>query len=215
MSASYASVSIINKFCEDFKELFSKKQFSVFGLFIYSLINEYKRVSLSSLAETLNLDYEKLQYFLSDSQWSYQELNDKRLNLLKAQRTTGFSKDGLLVIDDTGILKPYASNTEGAKYQYCPVLGKEANCNIGVASCFAVNNRYIPLDVKFYRTQSEFLLGKEDPEFRSKLDNALELISDAENKHIPFRYVLFDSWYSSSDVLNQYFVKKYFSSRLF
>lgn len=202
MSHFSASVSIINTFCNNFKELFSKKQFAVFKSFVYALMNEYKRANLSSIATTLDVDYEQLQYFFSDSQWDYQALNEKRINLLKSQRTTGFSKNGLLIIDDTGTLKPYAAKTEGVKYQHCPVVGNNAKCNISVGSCFAVNDRYIPLNNKFYKTQDEFLLGKEDPEFKSKLDLAKELIAEADEKQIPFRYVVFDSWYSAGDVLN-------------
>ena len=113
MSHFVASVSIINTFCNNFKELFSKKQFAVFKSFVYALMNEYKRVNLSSIATTLDVDYGQLRYFFSDSERDYQALNEKRINLLKPQRTTGFSKDGLLLIDDTSTLKPYATNTGG------------------------------------------------------------------------------------------------------
>lgn len=122
--------------------------------------------------------------------------------MLKNQRTTGFSKKGVLIIDDTGVLKPYARKTEGAVYQHCPVLGAEAVCNVAVASCYNVNDRYIPLKVKFCKIESEFIMGKNDPDFKSKLELARELIDDALKKRIPFRHVLFDSWYSASDVLN-------------
>ncbi|MBM3253065.1 MAG: transposase [Candidatus Omnitrophica bacterium] len=210
MSRFYANVSIINKFCEYFKNSFSKKQFAVFTALLYALINEYKRLNISSLAQALQVDYEKLQYFLADSKWSYLALNEKRLELLRGQRTTGFSKDGLLIIDDTGVLKPYAQKTEGAKYQHCPVLGEEAVCNVAVASCFSVNDRYIPLELKFYRTQDEFILGKNDPDFKSKLELAKELIEDAVNKRIPFSYCLFDTWYSASDVLSFIYERELF-----
>ena len=197
-----ASVSIINKFCEYFKTSFSKKQFIAFKAILYALIRDYKRANISTLANSLQIDYEKLQYFFSDSKWNYETLNSKRIELLKAQRTTGFSKDGLLIIDDTGVLKPYAPNTEGVAYQHCPVLGTEALCNVAVASCYSVNSRYIPLELKFYKTESEFIMGKNDPEFKSKLELAKELVDDAIHKKVPFRYVVFDSWYSASDVLN-------------
>jgi SRSO17 transposase len=202
MSNLNARVSIIDKFAQHFKGQFSKTQFAVFKSLLYGFIHEYKRVNLSSLAKNIDIDYEKLQYFIADSKWNHETLNTARLEFLKSQRTTGFSKDGLLIIDDTGVLKPYAKNTEGVKYQHCPVLGEEALCNVAVASCFSVNKRYIPLGLKFYKTQDEFILGKDDPDFKSKLEFAKELISDALNKKIPFRYVLFDSWYSASDVLN-------------
>ena len=108
MSHFSASVNIINTFCNNFKELFSKKQFFIFRSFVYALINEYKRVNLPSLAHTLEIDYQKFQYYSSDAQWNYQALNKKRIHLLSNQRTTGFSKEGNLIIDDTGVLKPYA-----------------------------------------------------------------------------------------------------------
>ena len=202
MNTFNASVSIINKFCDNFKKTFSKKQFQAFQTIVYGLILEYKRANISTITKALNADYQKLQYFLSEADWNYDELNAQRIQVLKNQRTTGFSKNGLLIIDDTGVLKPYAEKTEGARYQHCPVLGTEAVCNIGVASAFSVNGRYIPLDVKFYKTEAEFTYGKEDPEFRSKLDFAKELIEDACDKDIPFDYILFDSWYSAGDVLS-------------
>jgi SRSO17 transposase len=194
-------LSIIDKFAQHFKIHFSKKQFVAFTAILYALVNEYKRVSISSLAKTLDVDYEGLQYFLSEAKWNYEAINNQRIELLKNQRTTGFSKDGMLIIDDTGVLKPYAKDTEGVAYQHCPVLGTEALCNIAVASCYSVNGRYIPLELKFYRTESEFIMGKNDPDFKSKLELAKELIADAVDKKIPFRYCIFDAWYPASDVL--------------
>lgn len=202
MNTFNASVGIINKFCDHFKKTFSKKQFQAFQSIVYGLVFEYKRANISAMTKALDIDYQKLQYFLSEADWNYDELNAQRIQVLKNQRTTGFAKHGLLIIDDTGVLKPYASKTEGARFQHCPLLGTEAICNIGVASAFSVNGRYIPLDVKFYKTESEFAGGKEDPEFRSKLDFAKELIQDACDKDIPFDYVLFDSWYGAGDVLS-------------
>jgi SRSO17 transposase len=201
MSNFNARVSIIDKFTRNFKGQFSKKQFTAFSAILYALVREYKRANISSLAKALDADYEKLQYFLSEAKWNYEAVNTQRIELLKNQRTTGFSKDGMLIIDDTGVLKPYAKDTEGVAYQHCPVLGAEALCNVAVASCYSVNGRYIPLELKFYRTESEFTLGKNDPDFKSKLELAIELIADAVNKKLPFRYVLFDAWYPSNDVL--------------
>ncbi len=202
MSHFNARVSIIDKFAQHFKGQFSKKQFAAFTAILYSLVNEYKRVNISSLAKALDVNYERLQYFLSEAKWNYEAVNTQRIELLKNQRTTGFSREGILIIDDTGVLKPYAKKTEGVAYQHCPVLGTEALCNVAVASCYSVNDRYIPLEVKFYKTESEFVMGKNDPEFKSKLELAQELVDDAIDKKVPFRYCVFDSWYSASDVLN-------------
>lgn len=125
------------------------------------MLKDYKRLNLSSLSKELPLDYQPLQYFFSESKWDYQLLNNIRVNLLKKQRTTKFSKEGILVIDDTGSLKPHAKKTEGVSYQYCPVIKTENYCNVAVVSCFTYNTKHIPLELKFYKPEQEFLLGKE------------------------------------------------------
>jgi len=198
MNILHTNVSVINKFLNDFKEHFSNKQFSVFQMFVYACLKDYKRLNLSSLVKQLPIDYQALQYFFSDAKWDYHALNNKRINTLKKQRTTGFTKNGVLAIDDTGSVKPYAKKTEGVAYQHCSVLKKEAYCNVAVASCFVKDSKHIPLSFKFYKPQDEFRLGKYDPEFRSKLDFARELLDEAIEQKIDFSYVVFDSWYSSA-----------------
>jgi len=117
MSHFNARLTIIDKFAQHFKGQFSKKQFCAFTAIFYALVNEYKRVNISSLAKALDVNYERLQYFLSESKWNYEALNAQRIGLLKNQRTTGFSKEGVLIIEDTGVLKPYARKTAGVAYQ--------------------------------------------------------------------------------------------------
>jgi len=201
MNILRTDVSVINKFLDNFQELFSRKQFIVFTMFIYAMLKDYKRLNLSALGKEIPVDYQSLQYFFSDSQWSYQDLNNKRINTLRRQRTTGFTKEGVLAIDDTGSIKPFAKKTEGVTYQHCPSLKTQGYCNVAVASCFVKDSKRIPLNFKFYKPQDELPLGKYDEDFRSKLDFAKELVIEALDQDIPFSYVLFDSWYASSDFL--------------
>jgi len=201
MNILSTNVSIINKFLSNFKELFSNKQFNVFKLFVYAMLKDYKRLTISSLSKELTCNYQALQYFFSDAQWDYDVLNNKRISTLKKQRTTGFTKEGVLAIDDTGSVKPYAKKTEGVAYQHCPSLKGQGYCNIAVASCFVKDSKHIPLNFKFYKTQDEFRLGKYDLEFRSKLDFAKELVGEAIEQGVSFSYAVFDSWYSSSEFI--------------
>jgi len=202
MSLFNVTVSIINRFCENFKDIFSNTQFRAFAMLPYAMLKDYKRLNLSSLAKELPIDYQALQYFLADSCWNYESLNATRINLLRRQRTTGFSKDGVLAIDDTGSLKPYAKKTEGVSYQYCPSVKQEAYCNVAVVSCYANPVKHIPIDLKFYKPEAEFICGKNDPEFKSKLDFAKELIAEVLNAGIPFSHIVFDSWYASCDMID-------------
>jgi len=200
-------VGIINSFLDNFKDIFSNKQFTAFKNICYASLKDYKRFNLSSVTKNLNIDYQRLQYFLSEANWNENSLNTKRINVLKSQRTTGFSKHGLLAIDDTGNRKPYALNTEGAKIQHCPSTGKQERCNIAVSSCFVNNNKHIPLGIKFYQTMDEFSLDSID-EFKSKLELAQELIRNALEKNIPFSYVVFDTWYGNSTDLAEFINQK-------
>ena len=108
MSLFNVNISIINSFCDNFKDNFSNTQFHAFAMLPYAMLKDYKRLNLSSLAKELPINYQALQYFLADSRWNYESLNTARINVLRKQRTTGFSKNGILAIDDTGSLKPYA-----------------------------------------------------------------------------------------------------------
>jgi SRSO17 transposase len=175
MSLFNVNISIINRFCDNFKDNFSNTQFRAFAMLPYAMLKDYKRLNLSSLAKELPINYQTLQYFLADSRWNYESLNAARINLLRKQRTTGFSKNGVLAIDDTGSLKPYAKKTEGVSYQYCPVIKDKAYCNVTVVSCYANPAKHIPIDLKFYKPEAEFMpLGKLDPDFKSKLDFAMK-----------------------------------------
>ncbi len=202
MSLFNVNVSIINRFCDYFKDNFSNTQFRAFAMLPYAMLKDYKRLNLSSLAKELPIDYQALQYFLAEAHWNYESLNATRIKILRKQRTTGFSKNGVLAIDDTGSLKPYAKKTEGVSYQYCPVIKDKAYCNVAVVSCYANLTKHIPLNLKFYKPEAEFICGKNDPDFRSKLDFAKELIEEAITASIPFSHIVFDSWYASCDMID-------------
>jgi SRSO17 transposase len=88
---------------------------AVFVLVIYALFKDYKRNSLEAMAKSSNIDYQKLQYFMSDSKWDMQVIKQKRLEIIQKQRTTASTNEGLIGIDDTGCPKPYAKKTQGAK----------------------------------------------------------------------------------------------------
>lgn len=160
------------------------------------MFSDYKRLSLASIANNTALNYQRLQYFFSESNWDICELNNIRLRLLQNQRTTKAYK-GVLAIDDTACPKPYAEKTEGAQHQYCAPLDKNENCNVAVASCFVSNTKRFPVDFKSY-----IPIDTSKPQgFKSKLDLAKELINDAVTKGIVFSSIVVDSWYASSDMI--------------
>lgn len=187
----------VDKFLRQFSPIFTKKQLSLFKGFIYGMFSDYKRLSLSAIANNTALNYQRLQYFFSESNWDIEALNDIRLRLIQNQRTTKGNNKGVLAVDDTACAKPYSEKTQGAKYQYCSSLGREEKCNVAVASCFVSNIKHFPVDFKSYLPWDT----TKPEEFKSKLDLAKELIDDAITKEIPFSSVVVDSWYTSTDLI--------------
>jgi len=161
------------------------------------MFSDYKRMSLSAIADNTAVNYQRLQYFFSEADWDTKELNDVRIKILQRQRTTKAYKHGVLAIDDTACPKPHAEKTEGAQVQHCGSLGREENANVAVASCFVSNSKHFPVDFKSYLP----ITTPNPKNFKSKLDLAKELITDAVNKKIPFASVVVDAWYTSTDLI--------------
>ena len=180
------NIPTLNKFLNKFSPLFSKKQFIAFLFFIYAFFNDYKRNCLYSMSKQSNLNYQSFQYFFSEAKWDIDELNDERIHILQAQLTTTSTYSGILGIDDTGCPKPYAKNTVGAKFQYCGPLKRNEVCNVSVASAFLSDSRSFIVNNKFYKPNSEFMFGKNDVQFKSKIQLAKDLVIDALDKRIKF-----------------------------
>ncbi len=137
---------------------------------------------------------QKLQWFLSESTWDERQVQVERLKLLREDSTTGPSTDGVLVIDETGDRKD-GHQTAHVGRQYLANLGKIDNGVVSVTSLWADEGVYYPVDVEPYTPAHHFLKGKEDPQFRTKLKIAVELVHRAVQAQIPFRAVVADSFY--------------------
>lgn len=197
MTKFNGSIRFIDQFLSHFQPLFTNTQMSALRSIVYGMCLDYKRLNLSAIARKTNTNYQKLQYFFSESNWDINKFNDVRLNILQNQPTTRATPNGVFAIDDTGCPKPYAKNTEGAQFQYCGTLGRDENCNVAVASCFVSNSKHFPIEFKSYIPEDQSTPNK----FKSKLDLAKELIETAIAKTIPFSTIVFDAWYTSTDLI--------------
>ncbi len=173
---------------------------AMFTLVIYALFKDYKRNSLEVMAKATHTDYQKLQYFFSDSKWDTQALKRIRLEIIQKQRTTAPAKDGLLAIDDTGCPKPFAKKTEGAKLQYCGPLKRKEVCNVGVSAAFVSDSKHFPIDIIPYLPAREFPRGKNNSQFKDKIQIALELF-DLYAESFALSGIVFDSWYATTRFL--------------
>jgi hypothetical protein len=137
---------------------------------------------------------QKLQWFLSESTWDERQVQAQRLKLLLDDPSTAPNERGVLVIDETGDRKD-GHQTAHVSRQYLANLGKIDNGVVSVSSLWADEGVYYPLDVEPYTPAVYFAKGKNDPQFRTKLKIALQLVERAVQEAIPFRAVVADSFY--------------------
>jgi SRSO17 transposase len=137
---------------------------------------------------------QKLQWFLTESNWDERKVQAVRLKLLREDPSTAPNEWGVLVIDETGDRKD-GHKTAHVSRQYLANLGKIDNGVVSVSSLWADERVYYPLEVEPYTPESYFAKGKKDPQFRTKLKIALELVKQAIQEQIPFRAMVADSFY--------------------
>src|SRR6266516_2637259 len=119
-----------------------------------------------------------LQFFLSESPWDHEQLNQRRLELLLGDPATAPHDQGVLVIDDTGDRKD-GRHTAHVARQYLGSVGKTDNGIVAVSSLWASARVYWPVPVAPYTPACRLPKGKRDPGFRTKPQLAVGLIDAA------------------------------------
>src|ERR671910_3909185 len=87
-----------------------------------------------------------LQWFVTESSWDHQQVNQRRVELLVADPATAPHDQGALVIDDSGDRKAGTKTAHVAR-QYLGSLGKTDNGIVAVTSLWADERVYWPVHV--------------------------------------------------------------------
>ena len=140
---------------------------------------------------------QRLQYFLSESVWDAEKVNERRLALLAADPSTAPHAGGVMVIDDTGNRKDGQATAHVAR-QYLGSVGKTDNGTVTVSTLWADEGIYYPLHVAPYTPASLLPDGEDDPQFSTKPKIAAGLAGRARAAGVPFAAVVADSFYGPS-----------------
>ena len=143
-----------------------------------------------------------LQWFLTESSWDHEQLNQRRLELLVADPATAPNDQGALVIDDSGDRKA-GSKTAHVARQWLGSLGKTDNGIVAVTSLWADERVYWPVDVVPYAPAARLPMGNRDPAFRTKPQLAAALVQAARQAGIGFRAVVADCFYGDNEGFTQ------------
>jgi hypothetical protein len=139
-----------------------------------------------------------LQFFLSESPWDHEQLNQRRLDLLLDDPATRPHDHGVLVIDDSGDRKD-GRHTAHVARQYLGSVGKTDNGIVAVSSLWADERVYWPVHVQPYTPAGRLPKGRRDPGFRTKPQQAAELVQAARTAGIAFRAVVADCFYGDNE----------------
>ena len=128
-------------------------------------------------------EVQRLQWFLSESAWDHEQVNDRRVQLLCEDPATAPHDGGVLVIDDTGDRKDGTATAHVAR-QYLGSVGKIDNGIVAVTSLWADERCYWPVHAVPYTPASRLPAGERDPGFKTKPQLAVELVQAAQQAGI-------------------------------
>jgi len=139
---------------------------------------------------------QRLQWFLTESPWAPEALNQRRLAVLGQSPAPAPHAGGVLLVAETGARKWGTKTAHGGR-QYFGAIGKMDNGVVAVSSLWAAANIYAPLEVEPYTPAHWLAKGQADSAFRTKPAIAIELVKRAQALTVPLRAVVADAFYGS------------------
>lgn len=176
--------------------------------FVQGLLLGGDRRSVENIAEAIDgCVVRSLQKFLGQSPWSDNELLEELQRHVSA--VLG-DPDATLNVDETGFPKK-GTKSVGVKRQYAGCLGRTDNCQIGVcinyrsaAGHTLIDRRlFLPEEWASDRARREEAGVPETVVFRTKPELGLEMVRQALERGLPFRWVTADSVYGDSPTFVQ------------
>ncbi|BAQ63381.1 IS701 family transposase [Geminocystis sp. NIES-3709] len=188
-----------NRWCEKIDPVLkTKAQKREFRNYLGGLLGDSQRKNITQIAHNnLDITYHKLHHFLTESTWNYDEVNDKRLEIIASCRQTKISRCFSLIIDDSGHRKS-GNFTDCVGRQYIGEIGKTDNGNVIVTTHIYDGVRSFPLDVELYEKAENFPEGKDAPQFQKKPDIAFNLIEKCLNRNYCPQIILMDGGYGNN-----------------
>ena len=188
-----------DRWCKRFDDLLkTKAQKREFRNYIGGLLGESERKNIYQMASnSVGVTYHKLHHFLTESTWSADKINQRRLEIMNKCSQTRISRGFSLIVDDSGHRKS-GNFTAGVGRQYIGEIGKTDNGNVVVTTHLYDGKKSLPLDIELYQHSQSLPEGKKDSEFKKKPELALELIDKSLDKGYKPGIVIIDSGYGNN-----------------
>jgi SRSO17 transposase len=194
-------------FHENFADCFLRSESrDNFYRYMSGQFNQLERKSIEPIAFSIEGGKVRaMQRFVSDAPWDDEKIMHKYHSLVRDDLG---HPDGAIIFDESGFMKK-GDDSVGVSRQYCGAIGKVDNCQVGVFAAYTSAYGYALIDKRLYIPEKwfadDYLLRREkcnlpdEIKFKTKPQLAAEmLIEIAEQKQLPFRYVLADSVYATN-----------------
>jgi SRSO17 transposase len=196
----------LEDYCGQFDDVFvSRAQRQTFRDYTMALLlprDRNKTLTALAGAEPVvgvnHREVQRLQWFLSESPWDHERVNERRIQLLAADARTAPHAGGVLLLDDSGDRK-WGHATAYVSRQY---IGSRATVESGIVAVstgWADERVYYPLHTVPYQPAPTLPGGTRDPDFRTKGRLATALVHKARQAGTAFRAVVADCFYGPSE----------------
>lgn len=175
--------------------------YSLLDIYTDYLISSFSKTTATGLSELLDMDisHDKITRFLSKYPYSQKEY----WQVIKPMVRQMESKDGVMIVDDTILEKPYSDENRIVAWHYDHTSGKSVK-GVNIISLL-YNASTVSLPVAFDITEKNVMYEESDGKIKRKSNHNknslfLQMLTQATfGNHIPFATVLGDSWFSSSE----------------
>jgi SRSO17 transposase len=137
-------------------------------------------------------EVQRLQWFLSESAWDHEQVNDRRVQLLGEDAATAPMLQGCWWSMTPATARDGTATAHVAR-QYLGSVGKVDNGIVAVTSLWADERCYWPVHAVPYTPAARLPGGECDPGFKTKPQLAIELVQAAQQAGIRFQAVVADA----------------------
>jgi hypothetical protein len=170
------------------------------------LIVSFGQASATGMARLMpELSHDQVTRFLGGKQFDNKDL----WKITKPQVRQVQEEDAALIFDDTVEEKPYSDESELICWHWDHTIGRSVKGINLLSALYYSKGVSLPLSLHFIQ-KTELSTDDKTGKMKwvspiSKNEVMREMITSVISRHIPFRYVLADSWFSSED--NMEFIK--------
>jgi hypothetical protein len=189
-----SNVDVLTGLLEEFKPCFSKPQFRNFSTYTLGLIACEGKKNIDAINRSfMNAkDQSSLNRFLTQSPWSLQKLEEKRLSLARTRLPVAEGSAGYLIIDDT-INHKTGKHMEEAGYHFDSAEGKAVWGHDIVTTHYINGETEYPVRLSLYVKKET--CQREQRVFKTKIQLAVEQINAFKPSEGTSMVVPFDNWF--------------------